>query len=215
MALVTGEPRVYRAGWSDLQQTLKSVSLRSGSEELLVDTVRGFGHAQVRVDLLSVCVVFFHVEPQPTDSVVLPGKGRYFTIERTENTLAPEVWNHIDALNPPPQSVPPVAPFVSDHQGADDSIFGLDHQVKTVLRSVEQVRHPGLNGFRIQGMVFRFPGHGNVKVGERCCVFSGCPPNAEWGLCHDGTGWFGRMGVGDTRYINLCYEHWSSVEVMA
>src|SRR5690349_21688787 len=107
-------------------------------EKALEDEVAGVTHAERLVSGPSGGVVLFDVETHAGGAFGASGGDDVF-VEGAEDAAAAEVGTHVDALNPPEGAVAPVAPFVGDHQLADDGawfggICGSGHEVTALGR---------------------------------------------------------------------------------
>jgi hypothetical protein len=58
--------------------------------------------------------------------------------ETPEDTVAAEFLLHINTLKPPEVAVPPIAPFVGDHDLADHHAVQFSNVIKTLGRVAEQ-----------------------------------------------------------------------------
>src|SRR5688500_11357028 len=76
-------------------------------------------HSQLRVDLLGRRVALVDVQADAADGRLLDHR-LHVVVQTRVNAAAPKFGDDVHALNPPDHAVAPVAPFVGDHQRADD-----------------------------------------------------------------------------------------------
>src|SRR4051812_42185232 len=76
-------------------------------------------HAERGIGRLCACVVAFDVQAQADDAGRRTRELFDMRVQRGEYALAAMSGRDIDALDPPPVAVAPVAPFAREHQRAD------------------------------------------------------------------------------------------------
>jgi len=81
-------------------------------QNLLVDSVLCFSHAELGVDRAGGSIVPFHVKAKPTHLRVALGSGLDRVIQGSIDAAFAELGWNIDALDPPENPVSPVAPFL-------------------------------------------------------------------------------------------------------
>src|SRR5581483_6907637 len=78
-------------------------------------------HAEAGVDLLRAGVAAIDVEANAADRGVVLHHRLDVAIEAGVDPHPAHLGNHVHALDPPDESIAPVAPFISDHQRASDA----------------------------------------------------------------------------------------------
>src|SRR5215468_6954593 len=65
------------------------------------------------------------------------GEGAYMSVQSAINALPAKLWQHVNALNPPYETIPPVAPFVGNQQGCRHDSADFAYKILPTFRSLE------------------------------------------------------------------------------
>ena len=134
-------------------------------------------HPDSFVNPPGVDVFRFDIEPKAAD---VAGRGRLFfykIVEATVDLLAAKVRQNVDALYPPKPAVPPVAPFVGDHQAADDRVFAFGDGVKSLFLIAKDSLDAAADSVGIESFAFGLERHRLIKFDQRRGVAGWCDPD--------------------------------------
>src|SRR5260370_3655361 len=113
---------------------LRSAQLRAAAKTSgraakihFIDFVVRSRQADPFISLFGPGIASLHVEPQAADLRALGRQPAHLRVERLKDALPAPALRHIDALDPPEETIALVAPFQSDDQLADNLRADLGH----------------------------------------------------------------------------------------
>src|SRR5436190_23619627 len=133
-------------------------------------------HADGIVDPLGVVVLGLDVESKAADAAGLGCTLFYKLVHTRVKALSARLGANVDALYPPEPAVAPVAPFVRDHQAADDRAAVLRNDVEALLFVRKDCRDAAGYLFRIEPLALGLERHRLVKFDQRSGVEGVCDP---------------------------------------
>src|SRR6185503_15133813 len=118
------------------------------------------------VELAGALVVALDIKAQSAGIVARLCLLMNVLIERLEHAARTPVCADIDALNPPEESIAPVAPLEGDHQLTDNFASGLGDPVGSFVPVGEHCIHAGPEARWIELQVLGFQGEPRVEPGD-------------------------------------------------
>src|SRR6266702_5756966 len=94
--------------------------------------------------------------------------------QRLENSGRAKLFSHINTLNPPEISVPPITLFIGDHKLPGDhwpaAAFYLRDEVGALGRIIQQGSDALTDALRVKPALLGVPGHAQVEFGNEWAV---------------------------------------------
>ena len=84
--------------------------------------------------------------------------------QRAKNSLPAKIFFHVNALNPPEISIPPIAPFTSDEQLAGDLAVEFGKEISSFCRIIQQCRDACAHARRFESSAFSFLRDASVEI---------------------------------------------------
>jgi hypothetical protein len=134
----------------------------------------------------------FDVQADPADSRFGSGFDQDMIVHGSKHAPATPVWRDIDALDPPKDSVSPIAPFIGDHELPDRLVslrfwkFGDD--IEPILGAFQECKSPLAQGGKIKPASFCFEGHRPIELDDGVGIVLGCRSDVDAVTCHDHEG---------------------------
>ena len=125
-------------------------------------------HAQLFVNSAGAAVFGFDIKPETANIAGLGCPIFDKLVKLAVHLAAARLRSNVDALYPPEPAVSPIAPFVCDHETADDAAFFLGDHIKALLRIAENGSNAAGEHLGVEVFALRFERHRLVEFDE--CV---------------------------------------------
>ena len=88
-------------------------------------------------------VLPFDIEPESADVAVFHRELLNELVHPAIHAFAAVLFNHVDALDPPEVTVPPITPLEGDHHATDNLFVLFDHDVEAGLHAAADCLNAG------------------------------------------------------------------------
>ena len=144
-------------------------------EVLFIDCVARWGESDTLIDGLSGVIILLHVDPNSTDLWVGLCSSHGVSMYCAVDAAAAPGWRDIYALDPPEDSVAPIAPFIGDHQLSEElaavALFLFCDDEEAMRGGFDQGDGSEMQAVEIKAAAFCLKSHGCTERRDRRRIF--------------------------------------------